>query len=88
MHEFSLMKDLFEKIKHIAQEAQSEHVTKVHVQLGALAHISPEHFKRHFDDMCQNSIAQDAQLVITQGHDLNAPDAQDITLVSIDVAQE
>ena len=87
MHELSLMQDLLSKIQKIASDAKAEKVTNVHVQLGALAHISPEHFKEHFLDMSKGSIAEKAALTITQNDDIHDPKAQDITLLSIDVAE-
>lgn len=86
MHELSLLNDLFNKIQQIAKQEDAQSVTKVHVQLGALAHISPEHFKEHFDEMSKGSIAEQAELVITENPDIHDAKAQDITLLSIDVA--
>ena len=87
MHELSLLQDLFNKIQQIAKDAQSDQITKVHVQLGALAHISPEHFREHFEDMSQGTLAEHAELFITENDDIHAPTAQDITLISVDVAE-
>ena len=37
------------KILALAKEQQAAQVTKVSVKLGALSHMSPSHFKEHFD---------------------------------------
>lgn len=86
MHELSLMRDLFNKIQQIAAQHQAQRVTKVHIELGALAHISADHFKEHFDELRQDSVAEHAELVITKNPDIHDPKAQDISLLSIDVA--
>lgn len=86
MHEISLMKDLLNKIDEIAKENNADTVTQVHVQLGPLAHISADHFAEHFKEFTVNTVAQDAKLTITELDDINHPQAQDITLISLDVA--
>lgn len=88
MHELSLMRDLFKKIECLANDAKAKYVTKVCIELGALAHLSPEHFKEHFDELRSNTVAEFATLEIVQSHDIHDPLAQEIKLVSIDVAKE
>lgn len=44
MNEFSLMADLMKKIYTIAHRENAERIVSVRVQLGALSHISPDHF--------------------------------------------
>ena len=88
MHEHSLMQDLFKKIQTIAHTSQATQVTKVTIQLGALSHISPEHFREHFDEMRANSLAENAALIVTQSTDIHAPDAQDIKLLSVEIAED
>lgn len=87
MHEHSLMNDLFKKINEIALKENVKHVAKVHVQLGALSHISPDHFKEHFDEMCKGTVAENAQVIITEDGDIHSSSAQDITLISVDVVE-
>jgi hydrogenase nickel incorporation protein HypA/HybF len=48
MHEFSLINNLMRKINAIAQEQGARRVVPVSVTLGALSHISPDHFRDHF----------------------------------------
>ncbi|MFI4937662.1 MAG: hydrogenase/urease maturation nickel metallochaperone HypA [Candidatus Berkiellales bacterium] len=88
MHEHSLMNDLFKKIEEIANTLNAKAVTQVHIKLGALAHISPEHFREHFDEMRKNSVAEHAEVIITTDTNIDDPKAQDITLVSIEVPEE
>jgi len=85
MHEFSLLASLLKKIEQIRQAEQAESVTRVAVQIGPLAHISAAHFREHFDHAVQNTPLAGAQLEITLSTDPEAPDAQDILLLQIDV---
>ncbi len=85
MHEMSLMNNLLAKIEQIAKENNSNKVSKVCVTIGALAHISEDHFKEHFVEGTSGTIAESAELFVTMDEDTNNPNAQDILLTSIDV---
>jgi hydrogenase nickel incorporation protein HypA/HybF len=85
MHEQSLMNDLMRKILALAEKEGATRVTRVCVALGALSHMSPEHFKEHFDIAAQGTLAENALLDTQQLEDINAPEAQSIVLRSIDV---
>lgn len=84
MHEFSLMADLMKKIEQLAQEAEAGKVTRIHVKLGALAHISADHFREHFTHATQGTVAEGARLDVETLTDTNDPYAQDIVLESIE----
>lgn len=86
MHEHSLMNNLMSKILLLAEKEHAAQVTKVSVKLGALSHMSPEHFKEHFDIAAKGTIAENATLDTEEDNDLNDPNAQSILLKSIDVA--
>lgn len=86
MHEQSLMNDLIKKILMLAEKEQAAQVTKVSVKLGALSHMSPEHFKEHFDISAKGTIAENAVIDAEEAYDINDPHAQTILLKSIDVA--
>jgi len=88
MHEFSLLKDLLGKIKAIAEENASEKVIGVKVKLGALAHISPEHFREHFNHAVVGTLAEDAKLEIETLTDMSDPHAQEIILDSVELAEK
>ena len=47
MHEFSLIKDLIQKITTIAHEQHASKVVSVTVKLGALSHINPDHLSEN-----------------------------------------
>lgn len=87
MHELSLINNLLHKIKDIAQKENARKVTGVKVRLGALSHISADHFREHFMDGTRNTIADGATLETEVSNDLNDAHAQEILLLSIDVDQ-
>ncbi len=85
MHEKSLMDDLMKKIVSLAEKERASKVTKVRVQLGALSHMSKEHFQEHFEIASQGTIAQGAEIEAEELHDLHDPKAASVILKNIDV---
>ena len=51
MHEHGLMNDLMRRIARAAEADGGERVVAVSVWLGALSHMTPEHFREHFEDV-------------------------------------
>lgn len=60
-------------------------ITGVRVRLGALAHISADHFREHFVQGTRGTCAESATLEIEVGEDINEPHAQEILLESVEV---
>ncbi len=87
MHEFSLIHDLMRKIETVAREHGGKKILGVKVRLGALAHISPEHFREHFVEASAGTIAAGAKLEVEQLTDQSDPHAQDILLESVEVEE-
>ena len=87
MHEQSLMNDLMAKILTIAKENEATKVVSVDVWLGALSHMSPSHFKEHYDETAKGTIAEGAQLNSEVSDDIDHPNAQDILLKNIEVEE-
>jgi hydrogenase nickel incorporation protein HypA/HybF len=85
MHEFSLIHDLIRKIDAIAREQRAQRVVVVNVTLGALAHISADHFRAHFAVAASGTIAEGARLEVERLGDEHDPRAQDILLESVEV---
>ena len=85
MHEKSLIDNLVKKIEALAAAHGADRITGVKVRLGALSHISAEHFREHFEHETGGTIAEGASLEVEVSEDLNDPHAQDILLVSVDV---
>lgn len=86
MHEFSLLADLLRKIENIRVENDATKITAVTVKLGALAHISADHFREHFVDAVKGTPSDGAHLNVIQLTDETDPHAQEILLDSVEVA--
>jgi len=85
MHEFSLIHDLMKKIDAVGREHGGGKIVNIKVRLGALAHISPAHFREHFVEAAAGSSAAGATLVVEQMTDESDPHAQDILLESVEL---
>lgn len=85
MHEKKVMEELICKILDLAKEENAERVTKVSVKLGALCHMDAAHFKEHFDQVAQGTIAEHAVIDAELSHDIYDIGAQSVLLKSIDV---
>lgn len=88
MHELSLINDLLNKIRRLALQNAPAKLVAVNVELGALAHISAEHFREHFQQATRETELQDIQLNVATADDIHSPTAQDILLKSIAVNEE
>ena len=87
MHEQSLMIDLMRKIESVVKENNAKKVASLKIRLGALSHISSEHFKEHFVQASKGTVAESAHLdVVVQG-DLDDPNAQEIMLESLELEE-
>lgn len=87
MHEFTLLKGLLRKVESIAEENDTDRVIGVKVKLGALAHISPGHFREHFDQAVIGTVAEGARLEVEVLEDESDPHAQEIILDSVEIAE-
>lgn len=85
MHEASLMRGLMRKIEEVAADERATGVVGVEVWLGALSHMSAEHFAEHFAQASAGTLAEGATLDVTVSDDTAHPNAQDILLVSVEV---
>ena len=79
------MKDLMRKIITVT-DGEGERVTAVSVWLGALSHMSPAHFKEHYDDASTGTIAEGAELQIEASDDTDHDHAQSILLKEVQVS--
>ncbi len=82
MHEASLVSGLIRKIEAVAGPAR---VVGVTVSLGALAHISADHFREHFQRAARGTAAEGARLEVEVRADPGEPGAQDVLLRSVEV---
>lgn len=87
MHERSLMTDLMRKIDAIVREHRAGRVVGVRVQLGALSHMSADHFTEHFVEAARGTPAEGARLDIHVDDDTSDPHAQDILLKDVEIEE-
>lgn len=85
MHEAGLMRGLMRRIEEVSAENGGSRVTGVCVWLGALSHMSAEHFAEHFAAASAGTLAAGARLKATVSDDLGHPQAQDVVLESVEL---
>ena len=85
MHEASLMNDLMHRIESIARDNHASRVIGVSVWLGALSHMSKDHFIDHFEQASAGTIAEGAHLDITVSNETGHANAQDLIVQSVEV---
>jgi hydrogenase nickel incorporation protein HypA/HybF len=61
-------------------------VTSISVRLGALSHMSPEHFREHWEHAAVGTVAEGAEIAIEAASDPADPHAEEILLQSVTVA--
>jgi hydrogenase nickel incorporation protein HypA/HybF len=88
MHETALVRDIVRRIDEFARATNARRVTGAKVWLGALSHLSAEHFREHFAMEARDTLAAAAVLEIEVSEDLDDPDAQHVRLASVDLDQQ
>ena len=74
-----------QKIDALAAAEGTERVVGVQVWLGALSHMSADHFRGHFEQASGGTIAEGALLKIEVSRDIDDPNAQALLLRSVEV---
>jgi hydrogenase nickel incorporation protein HypA/HybF len=85
VHERALMQDLVARIEATAQAEGATRVTRVTVQLGALSHFTPHHFREHFEDATRATVAEGAAVDAELEDDISSPLARDVVLLAVEV---
>ncbi len=85
MHETALVRDVVRRIDELARSAGARRATGAKVWLGALSHLSAEHFREHFAIEARDTLAAGALLEIEMSADPADPHAQHIRLESVDL---
>lgn len=85
MHEASLMRNLMRQVSEIAEGENARKVVGVSVWLGALSHMTEEHFGEHFRQASAGTLAEGARIDATLSDDPGHAYAQDVILESIEV---
>jgi hydrogenase nickel incorporation protein HypA/HybF len=85
MHEASLMVGLMRRIDEVAKAEGAQRIVGVSIWLGALSHMSAEHFAEHFEQAADGTVAEGARLDVSVSEDTGHARAQDILLKSVEV---
>jgi hydrogenase nickel incorporation protein HypA/HybF len=85
MHEASLITGLMRRVEATAMAEKATHITAVAIWIGALSHMSAEHFAEHFQHASAGTAAEGARLDVTMSDDIHHPHALDIRLESVEV---
>jgi hydrogenase nickel incorporation protein HypA/HybF len=81
MHEQAVMRDLVQHIVSVAEAEGASSVTHVDVELGALSHFTPEHFREHYVDATRGTIAEGAAVDATISDERGA----DVVLLGLEL---
>jgi hydrogenase nickel incorporation protein HypA/HybF len=87
MHETGLVRDVVRRIDDLARSTSARRVTRVRVWLGALSHLSVEHFREHYAIEARDTTAAEAVLEIEASTDPADPNAQEVRLESVDLEE-
>jgi hydrogenase nickel incorporation protein HypA/HybF len=85
MHETALVRDIIHRIEDLAHAAGARRVTVAKIWLGALSHLSADHFREHFGIEARDTCMDGATLEVGVSDDPDDPHAQHIRLLSIDL---
>ena len=85
MHEHALIDTLMRRIGEIAAAEGARKVVRASVWLGALSHMSPDHFREHFDQAAAGTLAEHAAIEVTLSDDIHDPNATSVLLRGVEV---
>ena len=85
MHETALVRDVVRRINDLARATNARRVKGAKIWLGALSHLSPEHFRDHFAIESRDTLAAEAMLDIEASEDVSDPHAHNVRLESVDL---
>ncbi len=80
MHETAVVRDVVRRMVVLARTTGARRVARAKIWLGALSHLSPEHFREHFALEARDTVAASAVLEIEASDDPNDLDAQHVRL--------
>jgi hydrogenase nickel incorporation protein HypA/HybF len=85
MHEALLIADLLRRIDLIAKAEKARRITGLSIRLGALSHLSAEHFIEHFTRASAGTIAEGARLRLSLAAEIDDDNAHNILIESIEM---
>jgi hydrogenase nickel incorporation protein HypA/HybF len=66
MHEFGIIQNIFKVIEDVAAKNQLRSVNKVVLRIGGLRQVVPEFLRFAFETISKGTIAENAELIITE----------------------
>jgi hydrogenase nickel incorporation protein HypA/HybF len=80
-----MMNDLVRKLEAVSDSEGRGQVRAIRVRLGALSHFTPQHFREHFEQATQGTIAEGASVDAQLSVDTTTADAQGVVLESVEI---
>lgn len=87
MHETALVRDVVQRMIEVARSTGAGRITRAKLWLGALSHLSAEHFREHFAAEARDTLAAGTVLDIEVSDDANNPHAQSVRLQSVELEE-
>jgi hydrogenase nickel incorporation protein HypA/HybF len=79
------MRDLMRKIAEVSAEHDGAPVKRLTVRLGVFSHLSPSHFREHFDAVKTGTAAEGAEVEVVACDDQTADHALGVVLESLEL---
>jgi hydrogenase nickel incorporation protein HypA/HybF len=87
MRETAVVRDVVRRMVELTQTTGARRVARAKIWLGALSHLSPEHFREHFAVEARDTVAASAVLEIEVSDDPNDLDAQHVRLKRVNLEE-
>ncbi len=88
MHEHGLVRGLLRKLEEVARQNGASRVVAARVRLGALAHVSAEHFRTLFEETARGSLAEGCRLEVCEDLSPSSPHAHEVLLEHVELELE
>ena len=66
MHEFGIIHNIIKMLEEVGKENNLKIINKVTIRIGKLRQVFPDFLQFAFENMSQNTIAQNAELIIKE----------------------
>ena len=73
------------RIDEVARAEGATRVTGIRVRLGVLSHLTPAHFREHFEDAASGTLAEGATVDARVVGDARSARARDVVLESVEL---